>query len=279
MSKLIYANLVRMIKSKVFWLSEIFLTGYSIFVYAMGMINVRNNGLMINRGWTIYFFNEMLFIHVVLAIFIPFFIGVEYSDGTIRNKIAVGHTRMDIYLANVIVCYAAGLLQFITYSIVSVLSALFLTGPFSLTSMGQIPWRICSSLFIILAYTAAFSLIAMLDANKARAVVMELVLAFVFVMLTTQIYGDLQEPELTNRVVMAETGEMVLEENILNSKYVGGTKRAVYEWLDAFLPEDQARYVIDSESVFSMKAPLCLLGESVVLIGAGVYLFQKKDIK
>ena len=151
MSKLIYANLVRMIRSKIFWVSEIFLTGYSIFVYAMGMINVRNNSLMINRGWTIYFFNEMLFIHVVMAIFIPFFIGVEYSDGTIRNKIAVGHTRMDIYLANVIVCYAAGILQFITYSVVSILSALFFIGPFSLTSMGQIPWRIGSSLFIILA--------------------------------------------------------------------------------------------------------------------------------
>ena len=245
----------------------------------MGMVNVRNNSMMINGGWTVYFFNEMLFIHVVMAVFIPFFIGVEYSDGTIRNKIAVGHTRADIYLANVIVCYAAGFLQFITYSIVSTLSALLFIGPYSLTSMGQIPWRIGSSLFIILVYTAVYSLIAMLDSNKARALVIELALAFVFVMLMTQIYSDLQEPELTNQVVMSETGEMVLEENIPNRKYVDGTKRVVYEWLDACLPEDQAMYVIDSETVFSVKAPLCMLGESMVLIVAGVSLFRKKDIK
>jgi len=279
MSRLIYANLVRMIKSKVFWFSEIFLTGYSIFVYAMGMINVRNDRMMLDRGWMVYFFNEMLFIHVVMAILVPFFIGVEYSDGTIRNKIAVGHTRTDIYLANVIVCYAAGVWQFVTYSAVSILSALFFIGPLSLTSMDQIPWRVGSSLFIILAYTAAFSLIAMLDANKARAVVTELALAFLFVMLTAQIYGDLQEPELTSRVVMSETGEMVLEENIPNSKYVSGAERTLYEWIDAFLPEDQAMYVIDSDAVFSVRAPLCLLGESAVLIAAGVYLFGKKDIK
>ena len=279
MSKLIYANLVRMFRSKIFWVSEIFLAGYSIFVYVMGRINIRNNSLMINRGWTIYFFNEMLFIHVVMVVFISFFIGVEYSDGTIRNKIAVGHTRRDIYLANVIVCYAAGLLQFITYSVVSVFSSLLLIGPYALVAMSQIPWRVGCSLFIILAYTAAFSLIAMLDANKARAVVLELVLALVFVMLMTQIWSDLQEPEKTNRVAMADTGEMVLEENIPNSKYVDGTKRVVYEWIDAFLPEDQAMYVIDSEAVFSMRAPLCLLGESLVLIAAGVYLFQRKDIK
>lgn len=277
MSKLIYANIVRMIKSKIFWISEIFLTGYSIFVYAMAAVNVKNG--MGNTGWTVYFFNEMLFIHVVMAIFIPFFIGVEYSDGTIRNKIAVGHRRMDIYLANVVVCYAAGILQFFTYSVVSALSSLLLIGSDSLTSMNRIPWRIGCSFFIILAYTAVFSLIAMLDSNKTRAVVIELVLALVFVMLTTQIYGDLQEPERTSRVVMSETGEMVLEEDIPNSKYVSGTKRVVYEWIDACLPEDQSMYVIDPNMVFSVRAPLCLLGESMILIAAGVYLFQRKDIK
>ena len=67
MSRLIYANMVRMIKSKVFWISEIFLTGYSVFVYAMAAVNVRNLG-MVNNGWTVYFFNEMLFIHVVMEI-------------------------------------------------------------------------------------------------------------------------------------------------------------------------------------------------------------------
>ena len=132
MSRLIYANMVRMIKSKVFWISEIFLTGYSVFVYAMAAVNVRNLG-MVNNGWTVYFFNEMLFIHVVMAVLIPFFIGVEYSDGTIRNKISVGHKRTDIYLANVIVCYAAGAVQFFTYSAVSALSALFFVGKPALT--------------------------------------------------------------------------------------------------------------------------------------------------
>ena len=278
MSRLIYANMVRMIKSKVFWISEIFLTGYSVFVYAMAAVNVRNLG-MVNNGWTVYFFNEMLFIHVVMAVLIPFFIGVEYSDGTIRNKISVGHKRTDIYLANVIVCYAAGAVQFFTYSAVSALSALFFVGKPALTSMGQIPWRIGCSLVIILAYTAVYALVSMIDSNKMRAVVVELVIAFVFVILITQIYRDLQEPELTNRVVAAESGEMEIEENIPNSKYVSGAKRVVYEWLDACLPGDQSMYMIDPDAAFSVRAPLCMLGESIVLIAVGAYLFQRKDIQ
>lgn len=278
MSRLIYANLMRMIKSRFFWASEIFLAGYSIFVYAMAAVNIRNYG-MNNFSGTVYFFNEMLFIHVVMAVFIPFYIGVEYSDGTIRNKIAVGHKRTDIYLANVAVCYAAGLLQFVTYSFVSALSALFFVGPSALASMERIPWRIGYSLVIILLYAALYSMIAMLDSNKTRAVVIELVVALVFVILTTQIYKDLQEPELTSRVVLSESGEMEVEEDIPNRKYVSGTKRTVYEWLDACLPEDQSMYVIDSDAEFSMKPPLCMLGESVVILVAGAYVFRKKDIK
>ncbi len=278
MSRLIYANMVRMIKSKIFWISEIFLTGYSIFAYAMAAVNVRNLG-MATDGWTVYFFNEMLFIHVVMAVLIPFFIGVEYSDGTVRNKISVGHKRTDIYLANVIVCYAAGAVQFFTYSAVSALSALFFVGKPALTSMGQIPWRVGCSLIMILVYTALYSLVAMLDSNKTRAVVVELLIAFIFVILVSQIYKDLQEQERTDRVVLSETGEMEIEKNIPNSKYVSGTKRVVYEWIDACLPEDQAMYVIDPDAAFSARAPLCMLGESVVLIMAGAYFFQRKDIK
>lgn len=278
MSRLIYANMVRMIKSKVFWISEIFLTGYSIFAYAMAAVNVGNLG-MATGGWTVYFFNEMLFIHVVMAVLIPFFIGVEYSDGTVRNKISVGHKRTDIYLANVIVCYAAGAVQFFTYSAVSALSALFFVGKPALTSMGQIPWRVGCSLIMLLVYTALYSLVAMLDSNKTRAVVVELLIALIFVILVSQIYKDLQEQERTDRVVLSETGEMEIEKNIPNSKYVSGTKRVIYEWIDACLPEDQAMYVIDPDAAFSARAPLCMLGESVVLIMAGAYFFQRKDIK
>lgn len=72
---------------------------------------------------------------------------------------------------------------------------------------------------------------------------------------------------------------MEIEENIPNSKYVSGTKRVVYEWLDACLPEDQSMYVIDPAAEFSVKAPLCMLGESIVLMIVGAYLFRRKDMK
>ena len=279
MSKLLYANWAKVIRSKVCWIAEIFLVGYSIFVYFMGFINKRRMMIIPDSDWTIYFFNEMLFIHVITAIFTAFFIGVEYSDGTIRNKFVVWHTRKSVYLSNFITCCIVGLIQFVTYSIMSVISGYLLIGSNSFTAMTQLLWRIFYSILIIMAYSALFSLVAMLDSNKTRAVVVGVVLVFAYIMLMTQIWSDLSEPERTSRVVMSETGEMEIEQDSPNSKYVSGTKRVVYEWIDAFLPMDQAMYVIDPDASFSMKAPLCLLSETILFVGFGMYVFQRKDLK
>lgn len=278
MSKLIHANMVRMIKSKIFWAAEIFLVGYSIFVYTMAHDSLSHSDSA-GTAWLVYFFNDMLFIGAVIAVFTVVFIGVEYSDGTIRNKLVVGHTRKDIYFSNFIVCYAAGILQFVTYCAVSAAMGFLFTGSETLIQMNQMPWRIVYSLFIILVYSAAFSMLAMLDTNKTRAMVIGLFAVLALYILMTQIYGDLQQPEQTDRVVSSETGELQIEENFPNRKYVGGTKRIVYEWIDTFLPIDQAMYVIDHRATFSVKMPICFLVESMLFISIGMYVFREKDIK
>lgn len=278
MSKLIYADLARMIKSRIFWITEIFMTGYCVFAYAMARIDVQNN-IDVKTPWTVYFFHGLLFIVITLAVFAVAFIGAEYSDGPIRNKIAAGYTRQDIFLSNLIICYIVGVIQFLTYCITSVISGLLLVGSDALTQLNKLPWRIGYSLLIILVYAVIFTMIAMLDSNRARTMAVGLLSALVFYMLLSQIYADLQQPELTNRVIYSATGELQIEENIPNRKFVSGTKRTVYEWIDTFLPLDQAMYVLDDDTVFSLKAPLCMLSESLVFVGIGIYFFKRKDIK
>lgn len=278
MSRLLCANFTRMIKSKIFWILEIFLTGYGIFAYASLAGSIRNGGTMPD-GFLPYFFNEMLAMGAVVALFTVFFLGVEYSDGIVRNKISVGHMRRDIYLANLITCYVAAIIQFLTYTLTALLTGGLLIGSASFNGFNQLPWRIGCSLLILLIYAALFTLFVMADGNKARVTAVSFVVVIVFFILTMQIYGDLAQPELTSRTVITEDGEMRVEENIPNPRYVSGTKRVVYEWIDTFLPADQVMHVLFPETVFSVKTPLCLLGESAALIGLGLYAFKRKDIK
>ena len=92
MRKLIHANFVRMVRGKIFWIIEAALAGYAVFAYASVAGNIKR-GLGIPDSFLFVFFNEMLAMGAVMALFTILFLGVEYSNGVIRNKISTGHRR------------------------------------------------------------------------------------------------------------------------------------------------------------------------------------------
>ncbi len=104
MRKLFSANFLRLFTSKVFWALEGVCAAVGAIFYILAAINTRNIGeawYLANSNY--YFFLEVIYIGFVMAVFSGFYVGTEYSDGTIRNKLSVGHSRKNIYLANMIV--------------------------------------------------------------------------------------------------------------------------------------------------------------------------------
>ncbi len=100
MKKLLSANFSRMRKSRSFWLLAAFCFLLGAFAYSLAAYNVRVLGL----GWMEfnahnYFYLQMTCIGAVMAVFASFFLGTEYADGTIRNKLTAGHDRVGVYSA------------------------------------------------------------------------------------------------------------------------------------------------------------------------------------
>lgn len=102
MSKLLSANFIRLRKDKFFWIGMIFMLAAGISFPVMRYMDMRQTQTInnIDNG----FFGCALFIGIVMAVFCSLFIGTEYSDGTIRNKVIIGQKRVSIYLANFIIC-------------------------------------------------------------------------------------------------------------------------------------------------------------------------------
>lgn len=277
MSKLLAANFVRLVKSKIFWIANLFLAGYSVFVYAMAAVNAKNG--LHNINWNVYFFNDMIMIGFVMAIFTAFFLEAEYRDGVIRNKIAVGHTRSDIYFASFITCATAGFIFLAVYAVVSAVSGSLLIGPVTLTSLSNVGLCVVCSIFIMIVYAAIFVAVAMIDSNKARSAAASLVVAMLLLVAGFMLYNDLQQPEFTSRAALADTGELKIEEGIPNSRYISGTKRVIWEALAMILPSGQSMQLIVPDGEVSIMMIIAATAVTIVICSLGMCVFQKKDIK
>lgn len=281
MNRLLVANFARLWRSRIFYVLEIFMIGYSVLIYTDTYITVRKNH-KVYENWNLFFFNEMLFIGVALAVFVSLYIGVEYSNGTIRNKLSAGHSRLHIYLANLLVCYAAGTIACITYSVTSAILGLALIGKEAVGGLWKPVQGMVVVLFILLAYVAIFVLVSMTDMNTVRASVVSLMLSFVILCAGLYVCQYLSMTATIERVteVEDEYGELkTVVETEYNARYLSGTKRKIYECAELLLPSGQVMYVADRGINYSVKQPLYMFGVSAICTGAGIWIFRNKDIK
>lgn len=280
MKKLLSANLARLQKSKIFWVLELgcFLLGCA--TYLLVVYNTRNLG----NGWLqwqahSYFYMPILYLPVGIAIFSCFFFGTEYSDGTIRNKLVVGHSREAIYLANLLttVC-VIGLFLLACYVPVFIVG-IPLAGKEVVTCVEMQPWRIANSTLLLTEYGALFVLLSTLDSNKPRNVLVCLLTALLLILLGLSAYGRYSAPEFVQNVVMLPGGGLELKDGIPNTKYLTGTARIVVRWIATILPTGSAMMSLDKNFAFAWQVPLTTVLVTVLLTLGGICLFQKKDIK
>ena len=103
MSKLLTAGFSRVFKKKTFYICLIIMA-------VNGVLNAlsiySDKALGYNSTLDSIFFEYVPFIPILMSVFCALFIGTEYSDGTMRNKIVSGHKRSTIYLSNFIICAA-----------------------------------------------------------------------------------------------------------------------------------------------------------------------------
>lgn len=280
MRKLLSANFYRLWKSKLFWLLEGICFGFGAFAYVLTAINTRNLG----QGWLeynahAYFYMPILFIAVVIAVFSCFFIGTDYSDGTIRNKLAVGHSRADIYISFLLTAAAASIMFAAAYLLAVLMVGLPLSGSAVITHVELQPWRILNYTLVILEYTALFVLLSMMDSYKARNVVISLFIAAAVIMLGMMAYGRYSEPEFENHVAALPDGGVELKKGLPNSKYLTGTVRTIAEWITLILPSGSVMLSLDRNFSFDWRNPVISVFLIMTLTVIGIHLFKKKDIK
>ncbi len=274
MTNLLRANFFRLRKALVVW-------GGALACVAMASFTTYTH-VSDQRQWnTVFLLDTTFFIYplivgFLMSIVVSTTLGTDYSDGTIRNKLSVGHLRRDIYLSNLLSLTLVSWL----YCVVYMLTAGVLGVPFAgwLTADGKIILiTLAGSLLLEMAFCALYTCISMNCSHKAATAITCILFFFGMMIASTYVLRmlDMEPEHLAYSMV---DGEFVSSMEP-NPRYLEGTKRAVYEFFLDLIPTGQAVQYDILEFAHPVRMMLCALGITAVSTGAGMLLFQRKDLK
>lgn len=276
MRNLLSAGFHRLKKDKIFWAGLIIMlmlsAGTMAISFSQAFAAVDGNRPPLDEVYWVL----TPVLSIFYAVFSSLFIGTEYSEGTIRNKIAVGQKRIAIYLSNYIICFTVGLLLVVVWLI---------GGLIGVPVFGFFKMRI-QDIFIylgtILLFTAAWTgilmLLCMLSANKAVTAVMALLLILLLLIIGSMLYNSLSQPEFYDGVIVTAEG-LKQGDPMPNPNFVRGTKRVIYQFLVDCLPSSQAILIANAEIKRPVLSLICSLLIAVMTTAVGIWGFSKKDIK
>ena len=289
MLNLLRADLMRMKREKAFYVG----LAVMVIISLSGVFStLRDN--MVTVGYVVDFpdtflLSGSLFIGLTSALFTAFFIGTEYSDGTMRNKLIAGHTRVSIYLSELLSCTIAAFIQHSTCLVMtSVLGSIFLGG--IRTPVKELALMLLVSFLAVLALTAVFVMLALLIPNKA-AIAIILVVALILLIGAFVAMSKLAEPEFYESIIYSGTDGIKESGNVPNPSYPRGVWRQIYAFIFDFLPNGQMFQEMNIMSEFSggLTPPvkpamiMTFMAYSAFITltstATGILLFKRKDLK
>lgn len=292
MIELLRADFRKLFKNKIFYLEMILMLGMGIYCI-VGTVMGNKTADEPTRSPDSLIITMSSISGILSAVFAAFFIGTEYSDGAMRNKLTVGRTRTQIYFSGLIVCSAAALIVYSVFVAVVAVGGSIFIGKFAADFASVI-----SALLISYAASVAFASLALFGAmmitNKAAAVAALTIIAFLLFAYTDIVCNRLNTPEYFNSFTYTDENGVVHEQpRERNAGYPTGLKRKYYEFMYDSLPGCQLmqtqNFLYDaanSGGKMTDEANSKLIrfaGTSVVIAilstGAGVILFKKKDLK
>jgi len=277
MTNLLRADLSRLRRDKVFWVCLAALLAGSAGMMLQWCREARTltAGMGFVEGLEYYYFRMVLVLGVFQAVFAGLFLNTEYAEATIRNKLSIGRTRREVYLAHFLTVLIASLLMVLAWAVGSC-AGIPQLGLWQF-GFGKLAVYLLVTAAFTAVFAAIFTFIGMLNTGRS-AIAVSLLVWLALLMAAGQIYNALSEPEFVSGITMMVDGmQMVNSEP--NPKYLTGTVRAVYEFFYDLLPTGQAAQVQSVGLAHLVRALVC---DAVLTLGftfGGLVLFEKKDLK
>ena len=270
MIKLLKAGFFRLKKDVIFWLF-IFLTigmaGFTLFRY------LSNEGVYLDK-----ILNEfIMYIGLFIAIFVSIFVGKEYGQGIIRNKIIVGHSRISIFLSNLIISIVVSLLCELIYLIIVFLIGIPLFGQMQM-SFSQFTIVLLNTALVIISFCSIYNFITMICSEITISISICIIL-FVAMFVAQAALGFTANSRKYIEHDFWDNGNKYIISQEPDPNYPGDEKVKQARTLYLSIPQGQAMKIGGNDLTYSAQMAI----SSIILIGVvnivGVCIFSKKELK
>lgn len=274
MNKLMLANMMRLKKNKVFWFGLSIMLLVGIMVPIVKYNGNRTIGVVSTLDSSFLF--GTLVIGVILSVFSSIYIGTDYSDGTLRNKIITGYKRWEIYLSNLFICIIVSVLLNTAFMVSYLIIGIPLLGFFKLQLL-IVCWFVVVSIFLSMAFASIFTLISITNSSKASGAISCILITFLLLISGIQFNKMLNEPLMNRGISVTDSGQKYDE--IPNPNYIDGNERNVVQFMYDFLPGGQVIQCITLESKNLKVLPLYSIIIIIISSTIGIIMFNRKELK
>lgn len=281
MNKLLSMELKRAAKSPVLWLG------------ALAVIVVNVYGILLNGyGFKIYTSTFLLensaLICIILAVLIPLYLGRDFENRTINNKISAGYTRKDIYIVELIVSSICAIVLFIadiaSVFINSKIANLEFSDKITLT---EFTFHAAIAFICIITVSTLYTMIVMIFHKQLICLGITVILTLALLTLGEKSVSSLNQERTWTDPVTYETVE-----NPLRINGFSRTVNNIHVLISPFAQAESHSFILTaSESSkkdnslifkdFPYHVEFCLVNilEILLFYNIGIRIFRKQDLK
>lgn len=274
MINLLNAGVMRLKKDNIFKILLGLIILLALFMLSIQYKEAKQFGTIIKIEQLFFYLATM--VGVGISVLVSLFIGTDYSDGTIRNKVIAGKKRSKIYLSNFIIMVTTSLILYALFTLIIFSIGIPLFGNITMPLSAFIE-RTTGIIGIIFTYNALFTFIAMIIQNKTTASVISILLAFALIFISLIIFNILASPPTIQTANIINGTTEFKEER--NPKYPTETERKIYETIFDIIPSGQAFQITNEDEKNLKILPVYALITTTIFTGIGLIIFKKKDLK
>jgi len=222
-----------------------------------------------------------LWVPVITGVFMVFFIGTEFRDKTLNNKLIYGVPRFTLYLCELGVCLLGTMLIYCAGVAVAFGVGVPLLGGLE-HPLYEVAWRVAIGGMATLGFTALYHAVFLCVGRIALCAIFPLPLGVGLYFLADRIAWRLERPRYLTSKTLLEDGTLIESICAENPLYVGGFCRTLYELFYDLLPSGQLLRCGEYYKPLPAHPWRLLLYTLffVALCGtAGFLLFRKKQLK